>query len=160
MQEALENRTVTLVIKTGKLTGRTLYNAISKLLRYSKNKVKEHKSVKPQGKQSVKKLIAQNQGVESAEIADKEEARLFDRAAKKYGVDYAIRKGVSEKGEPRYILFFKARDRKAIDQALASYTKSWDEQSKQNRPSLRKTLEQLSEKLPGKAKTKEKEIVR
>jgi len=96
--------------------------------------------VKPQGKQSVKKLIAQNQGVETAEIADKDEAKKFDRIAKKYGVDYAIKKGVTEKGEPRYILFFKARDKGAIDQAMNDYTRQWAAQSQNKQPSFRKVL--------------------
>ena len=38
MQEEVENRSLTLAINTAKLTGRTLKNAISKLLAYRKNK--------------------------------------------------------------------------------------------------------------------------
>lgn len=64
MQEDIENKSLTLIINTGKLTGRTMATAFMKLLRYSRNKIREHRDVKPQGKQSVKKLIGQNQGVE------------------------------------------------------------------------------------------------
>ena len=38
MQEEVENRSLTLAINTAKLTGRTLKNAIAKLLAYRKNK--------------------------------------------------------------------------------------------------------------------------
>lgn len=38
MQEEVENRSLTLAINTAKLTGRTLKNAISKLLAYRKTK--------------------------------------------------------------------------------------------------------------------------
>lgn len=160
MQEDLEQKTVTLIIKTGKLTGRTLGKACSKLLHYSTNKIKHHKEVKPKGKQSVKKLIAQNQGVETAELANKEEMKKFDRLAKRYGVDYAIRKGFSEQGEPRFMLFFKGRDRQAIDQVLASYMREWSQQRREEKPSLRQELMELKRGMPGKQKEKHKEPIR
>lgn len=101
MQEDLENKSVTLIINSSKLTARTLATAFMKLLRYSRNKLKERheekRDVKPQGKQTIKELIAQNQGVEKTELADKEEVKTFDRIAKQYGVDYAIKKGLSRK---------------------------------------------------------------
>ena len=160
MQEEIEQRSVTLIINSSKLSGRILASAFSKLLRYSKGKLHDHKEAKPQGKQSVKKLIEQNQGVETAELADNEEVRKFERVAKKFGVDYAIRKGVSERGDPRYILFFKARDRKAIDQALAAYVSEWNQSGREDKPSLRKTLQELIAKLPGRTKEKDREITR
>ena len=70
MQEEVESRSLTLAINTAKLTGRTLKNAIAKLLAYRKNKKAVKAYVHPQGKQSVKKLIGQNQGVSSIELAD------------------------------------------------------------------------------------------
>ena len=122
MQEEIENKSVTLIINSSKLTARTLATAFMKFLRYSKGKLKEHHDVKPQGKQTVKELIAQNQGVEKTELADKAEVKTFDHIAKQYGVDYAIKKGVSPEGKQRYMLFFKARDRSAIDQAMSALT--------------------------------------
>ena len=137
MQEDIENKSVTLIINSSKLTGRTLATAFSKLLRFSRNKIhehKEHKDVKPQGKQTVKELIEQNQGVEKTELADKDEVKNFDRIAKKYGVDYAIKKGVSPDGKPRYILFFKGRDRSAIDHMMDSYCKDFLSRNKNRAP--------------------------
>lgn len=160
MQEDLEQKSVSLVINTSKLTGRTLAKAFMSILRYTHNKVRQHRQMKPQGKQSVKKLIGQNQGVEKAEIADKEEMKKFDHIAKKYHVDYAIRKGVSEKGEPRYMLFFKARDRAAIDQVFATYAADWKQRDKEERPSLRKTLQELMSHMSHQQKDKNKEMVR
>lgn len=43
------------------------------------------------GKQSVKKLLGQNQGAANAEI-EKEGIKGFERLAKKYGVDFAVRR--------------------------------------------------------------------
>ena len=91
MQEEVESRSLTLAINTAKLTGRTLKNAIAKLLAYRKNKKAAKAYVHPQGKQSVKKLIGQNQGVSSIELADGS-IRDFEHVARKYGVDFAIKK--------------------------------------------------------------------
>ena len=99
MQEDIENISLTLIINMSKLTARTLAAAFMKFLRYSRNKIHEHQNVKPQGKQSVKQLIAQNQGVENTELADRNEAKSFDRYARQYGVDYAIQKGFSQDGK-------------------------------------------------------------
>ena len=137
------------VTADGKVTARTLATAFMKFLRYSKNKVREHQNVKPQGKQSVKQLIAQNQGVENTELADRNEAKSFDRYARQYGVDYAIQKGFSQDGKPRYILYFKARDRSAINQAMAAYSVAWARQQKQERFATEPTLDPTRE-TPGK----------
>ena len=148
MQEEIENKSVTLIINTSKLTARTLATAFMKFLRYSKGKLKEHHDVKPQGKQTVKELISQNQGVEKTELADKAEVRTFDHIAKQYGVDYAIRKGISEDGKPRYILFFKARDRAAIDQAMAAYATAWKQQRRREHPPVEQVLDPARELVP------------
>lgn len=160
MQEDIENKSLTLIINTSKLTGRTMATAFMKLLRYSRSKIREHRSVKPQGRQSVKKLIGQNQGVEKTELADREEAKTFDRYARQYGVDYAIRKGVSEEGKPRYILFFKARDRAAIDQAMAAYAAAWKQRHRRERPPVEQVLDPAQELMPERSRGKRREMER
>ena len=152
MQEDLENKSVTLIINSSKLTARTLATAFTKFLRYSKGKVKEKHDVKPQGKQTVKELIAQNQGVEKTELADKDEVKNFDHIAKQYGVDYAIKKGVSPEGKQRYMLFFKARDRSAIDQAMSAYAASYVKKQKRERPAVEQVKDPLREVLPERKK--------
>ena len=120
MQEDIEHRAVTLAINTGKMTGRTFRNALAKLLHFLKNKHQQHKQVKPCGKQSVKKLIGQNQGVSRVDLSHDDDVKQFEHVARKYGVDYAITKVKSEK--PRYLIFFKARDNDALTAALEEYT--------------------------------------
>ena len=110
MQEEIENKTLSLIINTSKFTERTLATAFAKALKLGWNKAKEHHQAKPQGRQSVKQLIGQNQ-----------EVKAFERYARQYGVDYAIHKGTSDSGKTRYLVFFKARDRAAIDQAMRAY---------------------------------------
>lgn len=152
MQEDLENKSVTLIINSSKLTARTLATAFSKFLRYSRGKIREHRDVKPQGKQSVKELIEQNQGVEKTELADKNEVKAFDRIARQYGVDYAIRKGVSQDGKPRYILFFKAHDRSAIDQAMSAYAAGYVKKQRREHPPVEQVVDPLREVLPDRKK--------
>ena len=129
MQEDVENRTVTLMISTTKLTGRILKEALSKYLAWQKAKTvgktktgteKQQGPVIPHGKQTVKQLVGQNQGVTNIEINDGN-IRDFDRVARKYGVDYAVKKDKS--GElPKYLVFFKSRDGDALQAAFQEYT--------------------------------------
>ena len=120
MQEDIEHRAVTLAMNVSKMTGRTFRNALVKLLHFLKNKHQQHKQVKPCGKQSVKKLIGQNQGVTRVDLSHDDDVKQFERVARKYGVDYAITKVKGEK--PRYLIFFKARDNDALTAALEEYT--------------------------------------
>ena len=124
MQEEVENRAVTLVISATKLTVRLLKAAILKYLASRKEKRLQKARAapeKPTGKQTVKQLIGQNQGVEQTALADRQEVKAFERYARQYGVDYAIHKGTSDSGKTRYLVFFKARERAAIDQAMRAY---------------------------------------
>ena len=143
MQEDIENKSLTLIINTGKLTGRTMATAFMKLLRYSRNKLREHRDVKPQGKQSVKKLIGQNQGVSTIESNDPD-IKSFERIARKYGVDYAIKK-VRTEDKPKFVIFFKARDADALTQAFTEYTRKSTVREK--RPSVLEKLHSLTEKM-------------
>lgn len=83
MQEDIEHRAVTLAINAGKMTGRTFRNALAKLLHFLKNKHQQHKQVKPRGKQSVKKLIGQNQGVTRVDLSHDDDVKQFEHVARK-----------------------------------------------------------------------------
>ena len=92
MQEEVENRTLTLVVSGTKFTGRLFKAAITKYLAHRKEKkLQKQKSrdtpVIPHGKQTVKQLIGQNQGVSNIEITDPS-IKEFEKIARKYGVDY------------------------------------------------------------------------
>ena len=129
MQEEVENRTLTLIVSGTKFSGRMLGAAISRYLahrnasKYRKNaarQVKSGASVTHRGKQTVKQLVGQGQGVNTVELEDPS-VRDFDRVARKYGVDYAITKDKS--GDvPKYLCFFKARDADAMTAAFNAYS--------------------------------------
>lgn len=141
MQEEVENKTLTLAINGTKFTGRMLKNAISKFLSHRKavksQKQQRNNSVIPRGKQSVKQLVGQNQGVSNIEIDDPS-IRQFDRIARKYGVDYAVKRDRSS-DKPRYLVFFKARDADALNAAFKEY--AGKRVKKQSRPSVLKKLQ-------------------
>ena len=122
MQEEVENRTVNLAISTTKLTLRAIITGYQKYQsHHSKSKAaKAAKQVKtPQGRQTVKELVGQGQGVSSIPL-DQTNLRDFHRVAKKYGIDYAITRDKSRQ-PPRYIVFFKARDADALNAAFREF---------------------------------------
>ena len=114
MQEEVENRTINLAISTTRLTARSVIAGIRKYLQH-REKVKEQKARDPavHGKQTVKQLLAQNQGATNVEI-DKSGIKDFERLAKKYGVDFAVRKDKSV-DPPRYLVFVRSKDADALD---------------------------------------------
>ena len=73
MQEEVENRTLTLVVSGTKFTGRLLKAAISKYMAHCKEKkLQKQRSrdapVTPHGKQTVKQIIGQNQGISNRDL--------------------------------------------------------------------------------------------
>ena len=135
MQEEIENRTVTLIISAVKLTARELKAGMDKYLSEKKSKAMEKARAapeKPTGKQTVKQLVGQNQGVANIEISNKN-IKDFDRVARKYGVDYAVKKDKTL-SPPKYMVFFKARDADALTAAFEEYTRNTAR--KRQKPSL------------------------
>ena len=100
--------------------------------------------VTPQGKQMVKQLIGQNQGVSNIEITDPS-IKEFEKIARKYGVDYAVKKDRS-RSPPKYLIFFKGWDADALTAAFTEYTgKKVRKAEKSERPSVLAKLSQFKE---------------
>ena len=163
MQEDIEHRSATLIINSSKFTGRTLKSAIAKLLQYRKSKKVQHQQevkaeVIPHGKQTVKELVGQNQGVSSIDVADKD-IKEFERITRKYGVDYAVHRAKGEKS--RYVVFFKARDADALNAAFEEFTQA--KELKKEKPSIIQRLNKAQtqdRKAPDLVKNKKKELAR
>ena len=151
MQEEVENRTLTLIVSGTKFTGRLFKAAISKYMAHRREKRLEKQRsrdspVTPKGKQTVKQLIGQNQGVSNIEINDPS-IKDFERIVRKYGVDYAVKKDRST-SPPKYLIFFKARDADALTAAFTEYTgKKVKKAEKTERPSVLAKLAQFKELL-------------
>ena len=82
-------------------------------------------------------LFRSGQGVSNIELTDPS-IRDFDRIARKYGVDYAVKRDRSS-DPPRFLIFFKGRDNDAITAAFQEYTNQ--KVKKASRPSVMKRLE-------------------
>ena len=80
MQDEINEKTIALYIKTGKLTAQTLQKAMKTLLA----QMKKQKDKTPQGKQTLKQLMKQNAGVSNIEITEGN-IKAFESTAKKYG---------------------------------------------------------------------------
>ena len=151
MQEEVENRTLTLVVSGTKLTGRLFKAAIANYMSYlEEKKLQKQRSrdapVIPHGKQTVKQLIGQNQGVSNIEITAPS-IREFEKIARKYGVDYAVKKDRSS-SPPKYLIFFKGRDADALTAAFTEYTsKKVKKAQKTERPSILEKLGKFKELL-------------
>ena len=102
---------------------------------------KRHKKAqRPYGRQSVKKLMAHGESVNSIEV---EAPKLFDRMARRFNVDYAFYKT----GPDKYLLFFKAGQADAITACFERYSRRLLEQSKSSRIPIRDQLKRASEQL-------------
>ena len=157
MQEEIENRSITLAINTAKLTARVLKEAMEKYLASQKQKSREKKlggPVRVRGKQSVRQLVGQNQGVSSVEITD-QNIKSFERTARKYGVDFALKKDRSV-SPPKYLVFFKARDNDALTAAFTEYTaKTLRRTEKPSLLAQLKKLTALARSAPARAKDRD-----
>ena len=70
------------------------------------------------GKQTFRQLMKHGAGVSNIEITD-QNIKAFSATAKKYGIDFALKKDTT--GEiPRYLVFFKGRDADAVMPCVSS----------------------------------------
>ena len=156
MQEEVENRTVNLAVSTTKLTARTLARAIRWYLMHRSQKRFRKSMQHEEGKQSVAELLKAGVSTDKIELPDGS-AKDFCRLAKKFGVDYAIRKDKTL-DPPRYIVFFKAKDTEVLDQVVKEYVANT--KAKQDRASVKEQLRAEKAKVKAEAKTKAKEKVK
>ena len=157
MQEEVTQKTIALVIKTAKLDANVLKAAMRMYLNHRRQKAQ-----KTHGKTSVKKLVGEGVGVSSIEVTDGN-IKSFERVARKYGVDFAVKKDRSV-SPPKYFVFFKARDADALTAAFKEYTAYELKRAAkaQNRPSVLAHLQALKAKVqaitPGKSRNQNRGI--
>ena len=120
VNEELSAKSLHFMVEKGvKPTARLLLNVLKAYLRHRHDKKYFGKEKVKTGKMPVKKLIKQGKGAQKIEL-DGEDIHLFNRLARKYGVDYAV---VKDKEAGTYKIFFKAQDADAISDLVADYTK-------------------------------------
>lgn len=152
MQDEVNEKTVSLCIRCGKVTANLLKAAMKKALaKMEQEKQKQQGQKQPKqdkedktykGKQSMDKLMKQNVQLSNIEITDGN-IKSFERVAKKYSIDFSLKKDVN--ADPlRYYVFFKARDADVMTAAFKEYT--GQSLNKDKKPSVRKKLQQAISK--------------
>jgi len=148
MQEEVTQRTVALCVEATKLSAGMLQQAMKKVLDEMQKGVTGHKTKLHHGRQ----LMKHNTGVSNIEITD-QNIRAFSATAKKYGIDFALKKDTS--GEiPRYLVFFKGRDADVITAAFREF--SAKNLEKEKKPSIRKELDQAKQQAKAQHRQREK----
>ena len=138
MQEEVDQKTIALAVKTGKLTAQVLQAAIRKYLAArQKGTGKTH-----HGQQSLRQLKKDGSALSNIEITDAN-IGLFKPCAKKYGVDFTLRKDATTQ-PPHYIVIFKAKDADNMEQAFKEFTAK--KLQREERPSIRKDIAASKEK--------------
>ena len=137
MQEEVTQKTIALAISTTKMTSAVLAKALRKLLEEQKNK--SHQL--PKGKQTLKNLMKQNTAISTLEITN-DNIKAFSSTAKKYGLDFSLKKD-SSTDPPRYLVFFKGRDADAVTAAFREF--SAKNLAKEKKPSIRRRLTKAKE---------------
>ena len=150
LQEEITQKTLALCVETGKMTARLLQQAMKKVLA----DMEKHKN-DPQlrhGKQTIRQLMKHGAGVSNIEITD-QNIKAFSATAKKYGIDFALKKDTT--GEiPRYLVFFKGRDADVITAAFREF--SAKNLEKEKKPSIRKELDQAKQQAKAQHRQREK----
>ena len=142
MQEEVNQKSIALSIKATKFTAEVLQAAIKKYLearRKSKNTLHH-------GKQSLKQPKKHGAALSNIEITD-QNIGLFKPCAKKYGVDFTLRKD-SNTVPPHYIVIFKTKDTDNLEQAFKEFTAK--KLQKEHKPSIRQNLSAEKEKAAAK----------
>lgn len=151
MQEEVTQKTIALSMKTGKLTAQVLQAALKKYLQHrAKSKNTLHHS-----QQSLKQLKKHGVALSNIEIT---EANIgaFKPCAKKYGVDFTLRKDKTTQ-PPHYVVIFKSKDADNLEQAFREFTAKT--LSKDQWPSIRKVLSAVKQKVAAQTKQRAKEKI-
>ena len=161
MQEEVNEKTIALCIKGGKITADILKAAMRKYLQemekekaksMQKTQVKKEQKtqVVKRGKQSIKSMLDNGSELSNIEITDNN-IRSFERVARKYGIDYSLKRDKST-DPPKYLVFFRAKDADVMTAAFKEYSGLTLQKSK--RKSIKLRLQKAIEKA---AKHRERE---
>ena len=142
MQEEVTQRTVALCVEATKLSAGMLQQAMKKVLDEMQKGVTGHKTKLHHGQQSLKQLKKHGAALSNIEITDAN-IGLFKPCAKKYGVDFTLRKDATTQ-PPHYIVIFKAKDADNMEQAFKEFTAK--KLQREERPSIRKNIAASKEK--------------
>jgi hypothetical protein len=134
----VSRQTIAVSVKASKLTARALAYVVAAV---GRKIAKEHRKAQtPHGKQSVRKLMGHGGDTNAIEV---DTPKLFDKVARKWGVDYAIRRV----GDEKYLLLFKARQADAITACFSEYSRKVLDKAKSRQPTIPEQMKQAEQQL-------------
>ena len=167
MNDEINREVVTIVFKATKLTADALVQAIQKYSQERSNAAERKKIEKQRqkasevkhGKMKLKELIGKDAGAVSIEIPH-DGVGDFVKIAKKYGVDFAIKKD-KKTIPPTYMCFFKARDTDVLQSAFKDFVSLQNKKHEKEefREQLRKAREEAkkqNQKTQNKSKSRKR----
>ena len=138
MQDKVNEKVVSLAIKTSKLTAGVLQSAIKALLKKGKGQLTKA----PHGKVTMRQLMKPGEKVTNIEITDAN-IKAFDPIAKKNGLTYNVKK-IENGKPPTYLVSFRGKDIDVITEAFREFTAK--KLSREQKPSIRKALAAFRDK--------------
>jgi len=140
MQDENASKTITLSINATKFTAQTMLKLMKSFIEHQKQKGKNPKIYK--GKQSVKHLMGGGDKLTNIEVTD-ENMKSFDRTARKYAIDFSLKKDKSQE-PPKYYVFFRAKDTDVLTAAFKEFTHK--QMTKSKKPTIKQKLRDFAEK--------------
>ncbi len=135
VQEQVNDKTVAITVKSAKITGRLLAQAMRFFLKKAKEPHVKH------GKQSVRSLTRQGAALTNVEVSG-DNIGTFKKTARKYNVSFSLKRDDSEK-PPKWIVFFKSKDSASMDAAFKEFSREALKQK--DRPSMLAELARFKE---------------
>ena len=138
MQDEVNEKVVSLAIKTSKLTAGVLQSAIKALLKKGKGQLTKA----PHGKVTMRQLMKPGEKVTNIEITDAN-IKAFDPIAKKNGLTYNVKK-IENGKPPTYLVSFRGKDIDVMTDAVRDFSSK--KLSQEQKPSIRKALAAFRDK--------------
>lgn len=160
VQEEITQGVISLSVEAGKMTADLLQKAVKKVLEEMQKKPSQRSL--HQGKQTLHQLKQHGASLTNIEITE-QNIKAFSAVAKKYDIDYALKKDPTTE-PPHYYVFFKAKDKDQLQPAFKEFTAMT--LGREKRPTIRERLAQAQEQAKTqhrqreKVKTKDREVAR
>ena len=167
MQEEITQKTIALVFRAASFTAKHFEAVLREAKRdlessalhrghgQSASNRRRGPSNRKHGRMKVSELVGDGQGATSIQIPD--DIKGFENIARKYNVDFAIKKDKSV-DPPKYIVFFKAKDTDVLKECFKDYLEQ--QNRKKSITPFKEQLKQFKEKAKKMNKTLEKKLHR
>lgn len=144
MQDETSQATMSLMIRSGQITARTLRDAIRQILQ-KRSVLETQVRNSHTERQTLRTLVRDGSEMTNIRIS-RENIGDFETIARKYDIDYSLKRDRSGE-EPCYRVFFRARDWETLFNALEEYSRLTElRRERAEEPlSVREQLEQYRE---------------